>query len=77
MHIMKESHKRSIVKALSWRVIATLITGITALVITGEIKVAVEIGLIDTVAKLGVYYAHERLWNRLKYGKVKTPEYTI
>jgi len=74
---MRESHRRSIVKALSWRFIATLITGITALIVTGEIKVAVEIGLIDTIAKLAVYYLHERLWNRLKYGEVKPPEYTI
>ena len=74
---MRESHKRSIVKALSWRVLATLITGITALIVTGNVKIAVEISLIDTIAKLAVYYAHERIWNRLKFGEIKPSEYTI
>ncbi len=74
---MRESHRRSIVKALSWRIIATLITGITALIITGEIKIAVEIGLIDIVAKLSVYYVHERIWSRLKYGEIQPQDYQI
>ena len=74
---MRESYRRSIVKALSWRVIATLITGITALIVTGEVKIAVEIGLIDTIVKLAVYYAHERIWNRFKFGEIQPPEYTI
>lgn len=74
---MRESHRRSIVKALSWRFIATFITGLAALIITGEIRIAVEIGLIDTVAKFAVYYMHERIWNRLKYGEAAPPEYKI
>ena len=75
--VMRESHRRSIVKALSWRIIATFITAVAALIITGQIKIAVEIGLIDTIAKFAVYYVHERIWNRLKYGEVPPPEYKI
>ena len=74
---MGESHIRSIIKALSWRVLATIITFLVSLIITGELKIAVEIGLADTVIKLGVYYTHERFWNRLTFGKMKAPEYQI
>ena len=74
---MKESHRRSIVKALSWRFLATLITVCVAFFITGKVHVAFEIGIFDTVIKLALYYLHERIWNRLPFGQVQPPEYTI
>jgi len=74
---MIESHFRSIIKALSWRVLATLITFSVSWIFTGNLELAVEIGLVDTVIKLGVYYSHERFWNRLTFGKMKEPEYQI
>ncbi len=75
-----ESHKRSIAKAMSWRVIALLITTIVAYVMTGKLDLAVEIGLLDTLIKLGVYYGHERAWLRISYGRpapMPPPEYHI
>ncbi len=77
MNTARDSHFRSIIKALSWRFLATIITVGVAFIITGNIKFAAEIGLFDTLIKLGVYYWHERLWNRVHYGQVKPPEYTI
>jgi len=72
-----ESHVRTIMKALSWRVIATLVTFTVAWIVTGELKFAAEIGLADTIIKLGGYYLHERTWMRVAFGKLKTPEYQI
>ncbi len=73
-----ETRRRSIVKALSWRVWATLITFFVALAITGETAFALEIGLIDTSAKLFIYFLHERMWLRIKYGRVPDPgDYSI
>ena len=77
MYIIRDSHSRSIVKALSWRILATIITASVVLTITGKLRLAAEIGLIDTFIKLGIYYLHERIWNRVPYGQVKPPEYTI
>jgi len=34
-------------------------------------------GLADTLIKLGVYYAHERCWLKVQFGKPKPPEYQI
>ncbi len=72
-----ESHIRTIAKALSWRFIATLVTFSVAWLITGKLAFAVEIGIIDTLIKLGAYYFHERLWIHVKFGKLRKPEYEI
>jgi uncharacterized membrane protein len=74
---MMESHYRSIVKTLTWRVLATAITFSVAWILLGKLGKAVEIGILDTLIKLGAYYSHERVWNRLQFGKPKPPEYQI
>ena len=58
---MAELHKRTIVRALSYRIIALLITAIW----TG-LGDAVVIHLILTA----VYYIMERLWLKIKWGKI-------
>ena len=72
-----ESHLRSIAKAVTWRVGGTLVTFAVAWVLTGQVELAAQIGLLDTVIKIGAFYGHERLWNRLQFGRPKPPEYEI
>jgi uncharacterized membrane protein len=69
-----ESHWRSIFKAVSWRVIATLITILVAYLLTNETKIALSIGIADTLLKLGIYFGHERVWNRLSFGRKEIKE---
>jgi uncharacterized membrane protein len=64
-------------KAVTWRAGGTVVTGVVAWVFTGKLEVAAGIGLLDMVLKLGAFYAHERLWNRINYGKQRPPEYQI
>lgn len=66
---MKESNKRSITKALSWRLTATLTTAIIVLILTGRFVLAFQIGLIEVAAKMILYFFHERLWNLVKWEK--------
>lgn len=54
-----ETHTRTIVKSISWRIVAT---GVTAY-FTG-LTGAIVINIWMTVA----YYIHERLWTKLKWG---------
>ena len=74
----KESHLRSILKGVTWRIIATTDTILVVLAITcfyGEctLKNAIEIGLIEFVLKLIIYYIHERLWQKVfKNGTITT-----
>jgi len=72
-----ESHYRSIVKAITWRTGGTTVTFAVAWILTGNISLSAGISLLDTVFKIGAFYAHERIWNRLSFGKKKPPEYQI
>ena len=72
-----ETRRRSLAKALSWRLFATLITMSVAYLLTGELGFAVEIGALDTLVKIAVYFLHERIWQRIRYGKIDTPDYQI
>ncbi len=68
---LKESHLRSVLKALSWRVIATFTTAVIAFAITGEIDTAILIGAIEFVAKMFLYYMHERAWQLVPRGTIR------
>ncbi len=72
-----ESRIRTIIKAFSWRFIATLVTFTVAWVVTKELTFAAEIGIADSLIKLGAYYFHERAWICVDFGKTKPPEYQI
>jgi len=64
-------------KALSWRVVAFVITFGIAFLITGKTEQAIGIGFIDSLVKIFAYYTHERVWFRVPYGKLKPSEYEI
>ena len=72
-----ETKRRSIAKAVSWRVVATFVTASVVYFVTGEWAAAVEIGLIDTSIKIFAYFGHERLWIRIPYGQTKFTDYQI
>lgn len=72
-----ETKRRSIVKSLSWRLVAAIITTTIAFLMTGQIEFAAKIGLADTAVKLLVYFGHERLWNRIPYGREPAPDYEV
>lgn len=72
-----ESHIRSIAKAITWRAGGTAVTFAIAWIMTRQLELAAQIGLLDTAIKIGAFYIHERIWNRLSFGKPKLPEYEI
>ena len=72
-----ESHLRSIAKAITWRIGGTLVTFVVAFLFTKRLELAVQIGLLDTLLKIGIFYGHERLWDRINFGRKKKPEYNI
>ena len=59
----QNSRTRSLVKALTWRITATLTTAGIAYMVTGKLKTAVMIGGIEFILKFMIYYGHERAWN--------------
>lgn len=62
---MKESKLRSLLKAITWRITATLTTILIAWMLIGDVSVAMAIGSIEFFAKFVIYYLHERAWNRI------------
>lgn len=73
-----ETTQRSLAKALSWRIMATIITAAIVFAISGAWEFAATIGLADTTLKFFLYLGHERLWNRIPFGReTRQPEYTI
>jgi uncharacterized membrane protein len=73
-----DNHTRSLVKAISWRVTGTVDTILISWLITREFKFALSIGLVELFTKIFLYYGHERLWNRISFGRAKTKDdYTI
>ena len=64
-----ESHKRSLLKALSYRFFGTLVTFIITFIITQEVIISSSIAVLDLVSKILLFWCHERLWLKIKYGK--------
>jgi len=66
---VKDTQVRSILKTVAWRLIATTTTMIVAYVFTGEVILAVEIGSVEAIAKIVLFYVHERVWERVRWGR--------
>ena len=71
---MVDNHFRSLAKAISWRATGTLDTIAVSFIITRRIKLALSIGCVELFTKICLYYVHERVWNRIPFGKVKPRE---
>jgi uncharacterized membrane protein len=71
---MREKSYRSIAKSVSWRTIGTLDTILISFVITGKPGVALSIGGVEVFTKMALYYFHERTWNRINFGRLKSSD---
>ena len=65
------SRTRSILKTISWRIVGTLDTIALGWVITGDPTVGLKVGGLELITKFILYYIHERLWLKNKYGTKK------
>jgi uncharacterized membrane protein len=65
-----DTHTRSFAKAISWRTTGTVDTMIISWVVTGNVKFAVSIGLVEVFTKSLLYYAHERVWLKIPFGQL-------
>jgi uncharacterized membrane protein len=70
---MADKRYRSLVKAVSWRLTGSLDTMIISFLITGHLRWALTISGVELFTKVGLFYAHERVWERLPFGRVKEP----
>jgi len=71
---MADKHYRSLVKAVSWRVTGSIDTLIISYLITHKLKWALGIMSVEFFTKVMLYYFHERVWEKLPFGRVKEPK---
>lgn len=71
-----DSHRRSLAKAISYRLLASAGTALIFLALTGQLALSLGAGALDVVLKLALYFAHERLWARIPWGK-SAASYTV
>ncbi len=60
-----DSHKRSIAKTITFRVISSVVTMLLVYYFSGNWTMAGTIGILDAVLKLFIYYFHERAWEHV------------
>ncbi len=68
-----EAHSRTIVKTISWRALATLTTMTIVFLFTRRVMLSLGVGLAEIIAKITFYYLHERVWDKVSWGKSKHP----
>jgi len=68
---MADKHYRSLVKAVSWRITGSIDTMIITFFVTGKFKLAAMVGGVEVFTKIGLYYVHERVWQKLPFGRVR------
>ena len=69
-----EAHSRSLVKAVSWRIVGSLDTFVISWVVTGKLKYAGIILGVETFTKIAIYYGHEQFWAWLPWWRPVTAE---
>lgn len=64
-----ETHLRTLVKTITYRIIIIISIFSVTYITTGEIGDALAITSITAITGTIIYYIHERVWNRIHWGK--------
>ncbi|MGH7629598.1 MAG: adenylyl-sulfate kinase, partial [Gemmatimonadales bacterium] len=67
--MFREGHIRSIAKALSWRIMGSVATALVIFIVTRRLVLSLAVGAIEFISKIGLFWLHERLWDRLRFGR--------
>lgn len=72
-----ETKRRSLLKAISWRIFATTATTIIIFIFFGRLDLAIAAGIVESISKIFLYFIHERIWSNIKYGKKKIEPFVL
>lgn len=73
----KETNTRTLAKGFSWRFFATATTIVIVFIFFRRLDLAIAAGLLETVSKVLLYYVHEKLWQRIRWGKKKIEPFNL
>jgi uncharacterized membrane protein len=66
---LSDTTRRSLVKTISWRLTGSGATFLISYLIAGNFVVAGTIAFIQLVSNTILYFVHERVWNKIKWGR--------
>ena len=66
---MNVTKSRSLAKAFTWRATGTADTFLVSWIVTGKASTAGLIAGFEVFTKITLYYLHERVWNRVSWGR--------
>ena len=66
---MSDSTKRSLIKTISWRITGSGATFGISYLISGNFIVAGSITSVQLITNTILYFVHERVWDRIKWGR--------
>ncbi len=66
---MNDNQKRTILKTISFRIVASLLTVIIVYIFTKELIISFGVGIVEAISKMIFYYIHERIWDKIDWGK--------
>lgn len=72
-----ETKKRSLIKGVSWRVVATTTTIAIVYIFFGRLDLAIAAGILESFAKIFLYFIHERAWQKIKFGKLRIQPFNL
>lgn len=75
--MFRETNLRSITKGISWRFIATTTTVIIVYFFFGRLDLAIAAGMIESILKVGLYWGHERIWHKVRWGNQKIEPFNL
>lgn len=72
----REKRTRSVAKAVTYRLVSIIMDSTIAYAITRDTEKTALLVIISNVISIMVYFVHERVWNRIHWGKhsLGTPE---
>ena len=68
----KDTLRRSITKTISYRVIILILDFVSIYLFTGKLKVALGFMIVSNIYTTLGYFLHERIWDRIKWGKTQS-----
>ena len=66
---LSESSRRSVAKTISWRVTGSFSTFLISFILLGDFVVAGSIAMVQITVNTVLYFIHERVWNKIKWGR--------
>lgn len=73
----RETNIRTIAKGFSWRFFATTTTVIIVYLFFGRLDLAIAAGILETVSKVFLYYVHDKVWQRVRWGKKRIEPFNL